>query len=292
MRVLVQMNRIYWLFLAMCLSLTLTSCGEYAQVQKSTDYEYKYETAKAYFLEGKYNKAATLLYDVLATMKGTSNGEESLFLTGMSEFCHKNYDMAHQDFKKYCQTYPKGTYVEQAYYHSALSLFKQTPDPRLDQSSTMEAMSEFQTFLDRYPYTPLRDQTQEMIFQLQEKLVEKECMSAQLYYNLGTYIINSMYGGSNYEACVVTAQNALRDYPYASNEKRELLSILVLRAKYQLADKSVPEKRAERFRDAIDEYYAFANDFPESKYLKEAQTLLRNAEKVVKKKNVDIEEKD
>jgi outer membrane protein assembly factor BamD len=99
-----------------------------------------------------------------------------------------------------------------------------------------------------------------------------------------------MYGGSNYEACVVTAQNALRDYPYASNAKRELLSILVLRAKYQLADKSVPEKRAERFRDAIDEYYAFANDFPESKYLKEAQNLLRNAEKVVKKKNVDINE--
>ena len=211
-------------------------------------------------------------------------------MLGESNLKAKDYESAVMFFKKYYQLYPKGSYMELSRYNTGYALYKQTPDIPLDQSSTMEAMQEFQAFLDRYPYTPLRNQTQEMIFQLQEKLVEKECMSAQLYYNLGTYIINSMYGGSNYEACVVTAQNALRDYPYASNAKRELLSILVLRAKYQLADKSVPEKRAERFRDAIDEYYAFANDFPESKYLKEAQNLLRNAEKVVKKKNVDIEE--
>ncbi len=269
------------------LLLMLTSCGEYSQLQKTSDYEYKYEAAKAYFMEGKYTKASTLLYDVLATMKGTSYGEESLFLTAMSEFCNKNYDMAHQDFKKYCQTYPKGVYVEQAYYHSALSLFNQTPDPRLDQSSTMEAMQEFQSFLDRYPYTTLRGKTQEMIFQLQDKLVEKECLSAQLYYNLGTYLLNSLYGGSNYEACVVTAQNALREYPYAAAEKRELLSILVLRAKYQLASKSVIEKRIERYRDTIDEYYAFENDFPESKYLKEAKDILRQSEKAVKGAKVE-----
>ena len=34
------------------------------------------------------------------------------------------------------------------------------------------------------------------------------------------------------------------------------------------------EKRIERYRDTVDEYYGFANDFPESKYLKEAQGYL------------------
>ena len=280
------MNRVILCFL---LCLTMVSCGEYAIVQKSQDYEYKYETAKAYFLEGKYSKASSLFYDLLGVMKGTSNGEESLYLTSMSEFCAKNYELAHNDFQKYCQSYPKGIYVEPAYYHSALSLFNETPDPRLDQTSTVEAMSEFQTFLDLFPYTTMKPQTQEMVFALQDKLVEKECMSAQLYYNLGTYILNSLYGGSNYEACVVTAQNALRDYPYASPEKRELLSILVLRAKYQLASKSVEEKRLERFRDTIDEYYAFANDYPESKYLKEAKNIFQQSEKMVKKRAKDEE---
>lgn len=271
---------------------SMTSCGEYVALQKSPDYEYKYEAAKAYYMEGKYSRASMLFYDLLAIMKGTTNGEESLYLTAMSEFGNKNYDLAHNNFKKYFQTYPKGQYAEPAHFYSALSLFRQTPDPRLDQTSTINAMGEFQNFLDLYPYTPLREQTQEMIFALQDKLVEKECLSAKLYYDLGSYILNSMFGGSNYEACVVTAQNALRDYPYAAPERREMLSILILRAKYQLALKSVEEKRAERFRDAIDEYYGFANDFPESKYLKEAKDIFRQAEKAVKNKHLDLTEKD
>lgn len=284
------MNKIFPALLLALLSLLLTACGEYAALQKTTDYEYKYEAAKAYYVEGKYSRAATLFYDLLGVMKGTANGEESLYLTAMSELGAKNYEMAHNDFKKYYQTYPKGTYVEPAYYYSALSLFRETPDARLDQSSTVESMGEFQAFLDKFPYTQLKPQAQEMIFQLQDKLVEKEVLSAKLYYDLGTYILNSLYGGSNYEACVVTAQNALRDYPYASAEKRELLSILVLRAKYQLAAKSVEEKRVERFRDAIDEYYAFENDFPESKYMKEARGILKDAEQAVKRKHLDMGE--
>ena len=259
------MNRIFQTFMLLLVCWSMTSCGEYVALQKSPDYEYKYEAAKAYYMEGKYSRASMLFYDLLAIMKGTTYGEESLYLTAMSEFGNKNYDLAHNNFKKYFQTYPKGQYAEPAHFYSALSLFRQTPDPRLDQTSTINAMGEFQNFLDLYPYTPLREQTQEMIFALQDKLVEKECLSAKLYYDLGSYILNSTFGGSNYEACVVTAQNALRDYPYAAPERREMLSILILRAKYQLALKSVEEKRAERFRDTIDEYYGFANDFPESK---------------------------
>ena len=292
MRVIERMRTLTLTIIVVLASLSLTSCGEYGTLQKTADYEYKYEAAKAYYFEGKYNRAATLFYDLLAIMKGTANGEESLYLTAMSEYGNKNYDMAHTNFKKYFQTYPKGTYAEPARFYSALSLYNQAPDPRLDQTTTIDAMGEFQTFLDLYPYTPLKAQTQDMIFSLQDRLVEKECMSAKLYYDLGSYMINSLYGGNNYEACIVTAQNALREYPFASADKRELLSILTLRAKYQLASRSIEEKRIERFRDAIDEYYAFANDFPESKYLNEAKLLFNQAEKIVKRKHLNLEEKE
>ena len=40
---------------------TLTSCGEYNKLLKSTNYEYKYEAAKNYFAKGQYNRSATLL---------------------------------------------------------------------------------------------------------------------------------------------------------------------------------------------------------------------------------------
>ena len=263
----------------------LTSCSEYSSVLKTGDYEYKYEAAKALYAEGHYRQAAEIFSMLLAPLKGTSYGEESLYMTGESNLRAKDYESAVMFFKKYYQTYSKGHYMELSRFNSGYSLYKQTPDIRLDQSSTMEAIKEFQGFLDYCPETTLKDQAHDIIFDMQDRLVQKEYQSAKLYYDLGTFTLNCVYGGNNYEACVVTAQNALKDYPYASAKLREDLSILVLRAKYNLARQSVVEKRTERFRDTIDEYYAFQNDFPESQYMKEAQAIFNYSERIVQKKD-------
>ena len=57
-----------------------TSCADYNRVVKTQDYEYKYEVAKQYYAEGMYNRAALLIQDVLSVLKGTDQGEESLYL--------------------------------------------------------------------------------------------------------------------------------------------------------------------------------------------------------------------
>lgn len=258
------------------------SCNEYNKVLKSADYEYKYEAAKACFVKGEYSRAATLFGDLLAIMKGTVKAEESLYMLAMSEYCAGDYETASTYFKKYYQSYPKGQYVEHARFYAGRSLFENTTDARLDQSNTLLAMEEFQNFLDYYPNTVLKAQTQEMIFALQDKLVQKEYNAAKLYYDLGAYVGNCTFGGSNYEACIVTAENALRDYPYASASRREEFGIMILRAKYHLAVQSVEDKKMDRYREAIDEYYGFVNEYPESKYLAEARRMLVSAEKVVK----------
>lgn len=63
---------------------SLTSCGEYNKLLKSTDYEYKYEAAKNYFAKGQYNRSATLLNELITILKGTDKAEESLYMLGMS----------------------------------------------------------------------------------------------------------------------------------------------------------------------------------------------------------------
>ena len=276
-------HRLLFQFLAAC-SMLLVSCGEYTRVLKSGDYEYKYETAKALYMSGHYHQASELFGMLLAPLKGTSYSEENIFMLAESNMKAKDYESAAMFFKKYYQAYPKGRYMDMARYNSGYALYKQTVDVRLDQTSTMEAISEFQSFLDYCPNTNLKGQAMEIIYELQDKLVKKEYLSAKLYFDLGAYAMNSAYGGNNYQACVVTAQNALKDYPYASAELREDLSILTLRAKYYLARQSVEEKRLERFRDTVDEYYAFQNDYPESKYLKEAKSIFDYSERVVESK--------
>ena len=249
----------------------LVSCSKQSALETTRDFEYKYEVAKQYYFEGKYSAATVLFSDVVTLMRGTAYAEEALFMTAMSHFRSGDYESASQYFRKYYESYPKGQNVELARYNCGLAMYRLIPDPRLDQTSTYAALSEFQDFLLYYPNSSIKDETQEMIYILQDRLVEKEYLAAKLYYDLGSYTMNCAFGGNNYEACVVTSQNALRDFPYATTERREALSVLILRSKFQLAQNSVEVKRVERYRDCIDEYYAFKNDFPESKFMKEAE---------------------
>ena len=263
------------IILSFTVFLFLISCGNYNKLQKTNNYDYKYEAAKQYYFEGQYNRASLFLQDVIATFKGTNKGEESLFLSGMSSYKARNYNAAMPFFRKYYQSYPRGLYTEKAHFYCGMSLYKNIPEVKLDQSATYEAISEFQEFLELYPGSVLSAEVQEIIFKLQDRLVEKEYLSAKLYYDLGSYFLNCSNGGSNYQACIVTAENAIKDFPYTS--RREDFAILILRAKFELAAQSIESKKEERYHNAIDEYYGFTNEYPESKYMKEANELFKKA---------------
>ncbi len=264
----------------------LASCGEYNKVIKSTDYINKYEAAKSYFGQGQYLKASTLLEELIPILKGTSDAEESLYMLAMTYYNQGDYISASHYFTNYYNTYPKGTYTELARFHSGKALYLDTPEARLDQSSTYKAIQELQMFMEYFPQSERKSEAQVMIFALQDKLVLKEYLSAKMYYDLGTYTGNAsmnadgQINGNNFLACITTAENILKDYPYTS--MREDVSILLLRAKYKLGVESVLEKIEERMRETIDEYYAFKNEFPESKHMKEVEKIYKEASKYVK----------
>lgn len=250
--------------IASCVALLMTSCvNEYNQITKSGDYTLKYEYAKQCYAQGKYSRVVPLLQELVTMKKGSTEGEECLYMLAMAEFGMKDYETASEYFKKYFSSYPKGRYAENAKYYVGESLFQNAPEPRLDQSTTMTAIAAFQEYLDIFPNAHLKDQATSRLYALQDLLVEKEYKSAHLYFDLGTYFGNCTNGGNNYEACIVTAQNALKDYPYSN--RREEFASLVMRSKYELAKMSVESKQLERYQDAEDECYGFINEYPDSK---------------------------
>lgn len=250
--------------IATCVALLMTSCvNEYNQITKSGDYTLKYEYAKQCYAQGKYSRVVPLLQELVTMKKGSTEGEECLYMLAMAEFGMKDYETASEYFKKYFSSYPKGRYAENAKYYVGESLFQNAPEPRLDQSTTMTAIAAFQEYLDIFPNAHLKDQATSRLYALQDLLVEKEYKSAHLYFDLGTYFGNCTNGGNNYEACIVTAQNALKDYPYSN--RREEFASLVMKSKYELAKMSVESKQLERYQDAEDECYGFINEYPDSK---------------------------
>ncbi|WP_311440859.1 outer membrane protein assembly factor BamD [Hoylesella buccalis] len=264
-----------------CVALLFGSCAsEFNAVYKSTDTNYRYEYAKECFFKGKYTRAITLLNDLIVVQKGTENAQESLYMLAMAQYKSGDYESAAQAFKRYVQSYPKGKYAELASYYVGESLFMCTPEPRLDQSQTVSAIASFQEFLDLFPDAKLKNSAQNRLFELQDKLVKKELYSAQLYYDLGPYFGNCTSGGNNYEACIITAENALKDYPYSS--LRENFAVLVMKSKFELAEQSVEEKRLERYQDAEDECYGFINEYPDSKQRPLAEKFIKKCKEVTK----------
>lgn len=265
---------IYIALSVLALALTFTSCGEYQKILKSTDNDAKLEFAKRAFEKKKYTQAATVLSDIVTTFKGTKHAEESLYLLALSHYENKDYYNSGAYFRTYYNRYPKGKYAEMARFYCGYGYYLDSPEPQLDQRETVKAIEELQAFLDYFPKSDKVPVAQQAIFELQDKLTLKELQNAQLYYNLGNYL------GNNYESAVVVAKNAIKNYPYS--KYKEELEMLVLKSRFQEANYSVEEKKADRFRDVIDEYYSFVNNWPESENLKEAENIFKIAQKYVK----------
>ena len=255
----------------MMIAVLFSSCGEYNKILKSTDYELKYSYAKKYFNMKEFTKSATLLEELVPIYKGTASAEESLYLLAQSYYGQKDYLTASQYFNTYYTTYPKGEYTELARYYSGYGLYLDSPDPRLDQTQTYKAIAELQLYLEYYPQRERAKEAQNIMFELQEKLAFKELLATRLYYNLGTYM------GNNFQSSVITAQNALKNYPYS--KYREEFMYYVIQSKYELAMVSVEEKLQGRYRDVVDEYYNYMNEYPEGKYVKQVKKFYDYASK-------------
>ena len=253
------------------IAVLFSSCGEYNKILKSTDYELKYSYAKKYFNMKEFTKSATLLEELVPIYKGTASAEESLYLLAQSYYGQKDYLTASQYFNTYYTTYPKGEYTELARYYSGYGLYLDSPDPRLDQTQTYKAIAELQLYLEYYPQSERAKEAQNIMFELQEKLAFKELLATRLYYNLGTYM------GNNFQSSVITAQNALKNYPYS--KYREEFMYYVIQSKYELAMVSVEEKLQGRYRDVVDEYYNYMNEYPEGKYVKQVKKFYDYASK-------------
>ena len=253
------------------MTVLLSSCGFYYKILKSTDYELKYSYAKKYFNAKQYSKSATLLDELVTIFKGTAYAEESLYLLAQSYYGQKDYQTASQYFETYYTTYPKGEFTELSRFYSGYGLYLDSPDPRLDQSQTYKAIEQLQLYLEYYPQSERAEEAQNIMFELQEKLAYKELMATRLYFNLGTYM------GNNFQSCVITAQNALKNYPYS--KYREEFMFLIIRAKYELALVSVEEKLQGRYRDVVDEYYNYMNEYPEGNYVKQVTKFYDYASK-------------
>ena len=258
-------SRLTVLFLLIS-TLVLGSCASgYQKLLKSTDVNKKYEAAVKYYEKGDFFRAGTLLEDLIPLLKGRPEAEKAQFYFANTNYKQRNYVLSAYHFKTFFDTYPNSEYSEEATFLYSKSLFLDSPEFNLDQTNTISALESIQDFLNRYPESKFKPETENMSQELQKKLENKAFESAKLYFQL-------RYN----QAAVVALTNFQQQYP--ASGYAEQADFLRLSAQYAWAMESVEEKQRERFQEAVSFYQRFLDTFPQSKNLKAAQSMYDNAQ--------------
>ncbi len=239
------------------LAVLLSSCGNFNKILKSSDYEYKYKKAIEYYEDGEYVKAGTLFQELVNIFRGTSRADKVYYYYAKSMIGQKDYLMAGHYFKTLVKEFPTSEHVEEAQYMTGYCSYLISPKARLDQTVTQEAIDALQLYINLYPFNERVDEANRLIDELEDKLVHKSYLNAKLYYDF-----------KNYKAAVIALDNSLNKYP--DSQYREELMFMLLESKYLLAMGSVQDKKELRLSNALDEYFTFIDEFPDSKYKKQA----------------------
>lgn len=249
--------------------ILFSSCSEYQKLLKSSDFDAKYKSALEYFEEEDYYRSQALLEELVTIYRGTEKSEEAYYYYTYCYYYMDDYLLAAYHFKVFAQTYPNSKYAEECSYLSAYCNYLNSPNWSLDQSDTYRAIEGLQLFINKYPGSAKKDTCNILIDRLRYKLERKTFENAKLYYQIG-----------DYKAALTTIKTSLNDFP--DTEYRQELMFLLLKSSYLLAEKSITSKQAERFQSTINEYYAFIDEFPKSKNIKEAEKMYENSIKQLK----------
>ncbi len=261
-------HKVLYLFLA--ISLSFASCDKFNKLLKSTDYELKLTKAKEYFDKEHYIKASQLYEELIPVVKGTEKAEEVYYYYTWSEYNLGDYILSQYHFKNFTRQFPASKHAEECYYMNAYCYYLTSSNYKLDQTSTKNAIKEFQSFVDIYNESPRIDTCNIMIDKLHSKLEKKDYEIVKQYYKL-----------SDWKAAIVATKNFIKEYP--SSELNDEMYYMMIDSYYTLAIHSIQQKKEERLDGAIENYLKFVDLYPKSTYLSGAENIYNSCKRLKNK---------
>ena len=241
---------------------------------KSSDWQEKYKAALKYYNEKDYYRATVLLEDILPIIRGTKTAEEAQFYYAYAHYYERKYILSAHYFKQFYDTYSRSEKAQEAMFMHAYSLYLEAPNASLDQTSTAEAIQAIQRFINRYPYSEYKERAEAVLAETRLKLERKAYDNALLYYRL-----------SQYKAAIIAFDNFQNDFP--DSDLNEETGYWKLAAQFELAEQSIQTKQKERYYTTIEYYQTFIDRYPESKFVREAESIYENCLKKFEKDTSD-----
>jgi len=262
-----MMRKVTFYIFALLIAASVSSCGKFYKLEKSTNWDELYTAANEYYEKGDYNKAIILYDKVLPVIRGSERSELAEFNYAYSHFRIKRYIEAAGYFKTFYDTYNRSPMAEEALFMNSYALYLDAPDFNLDQRSSRDAVNAIQVFINRFPQSDSYERAMTMIDDLQKRFEEKAYQESKMYYKL----TDGLFPGEFYRACIVNFQNFAKNFP--DSKYNEELGYKLVEVSAAYAERSVFNKKEERLNQSLGFADAFSRKYPESPYLGKVQNL-------------------
>ena len=242
-------------------ALFLTNCGEYQEVLKSKDLDYKFSKAVEYYDAGEYNKAYPIFDELISLYRGTHKAQEVYFYYAHTLYLQKNYILAGYHFKNFYKTFPQNEQADEAAYLTAYCYYLEAPKHRLDQAYTFKAINEIQLYINTHPKSDKLEDCNSYMEELRSKLELKSYEIAYQYFKT-----------RQYKAAMTAFTTTVSEYP--DTPYREDALYYKTLAAFKLANNSLASLQDERFTEAKTALNDFEEAFPNNERIEDLRKLI------------------
>lgn len=224
-------------------------CASSGAARRSAD-EW-YELGQREMARGRYTKAEEAFSRFLEQHPQDRRRPEALMGLADAMYADKRYEEAKFQYRRFLELYPANPEAAKAQFNSAMCSFQRLKTIDRDQSTTQEAVQEFQRLIQSYPRSPFVEEAKEKLAACRERLAAYELYVARYY-----------YGQNAYPAAIGRFEGLLKVYPEVSFADEVLF---LLGNAYE---------RSANSQEAATAFDALVKRFPQSRYANQARARL------------------
>jgi outer membrane protein assembly factor BamD len=169
--------------------VVVASCGKKDVIPQNVANpdRFLFERGEAALKEKKWLEAREYLRQVVDNYPQSPLRPEAKLGIGDTYLGEKSAEslvLADTEYREFLTFYPRHPRADYAQYKLAMTYFQQMRSPDRDQTSTREALTEFQVFFDRFPESPLMPEVRKNWRIARDRLSESELRVARTYANM------------------------------------------------------------------------------------------------------------
>jgi len=221
-------------------------------------YQEQFRDAKRMFDKEDYLDARDAFKVIILSSRAGSVIDSARFYYADCYYHTKEYILATSEFQRIRQLFSESPLADDAQFKIAMCYYKLSPNYALDQEYTLQAIKEFQLFLELYASSDYRQEADARYMDLRMKLAKREFKTGELYRKMGEF-----------EAAIISFQKVMDNY-YDTNYAPEALYW-----------QGVCHQNLQDWAVARDTYNKFINNlkYAQHKYHSRAQTALQDVSK-------------